>query len=225
MTFYPDMPDPHKDQPIYTMGEALDEAQAAMVMIHGRGASAQDILTLASELAVPSFCYLAPQAAGHVWYPNRFVEPVVTNEPWLSSALDLIDKLFERLQEQGMPTERTILLGFSQGACLALEYAARNPRRYGGLVGLSGGLIGADSELRDYEGDLAGTPVFLGCSDIDPHIPEKRVRHTADIMTRSGGKVTTRIYPGMGHTVNQDELDFVRSMMERILEVEKGNAD
>ena len=203
----------HQGQPVLAAGVPLDQARTALLMVHGRGASAQDILSLTAEVEGPGFAYLAPQAAGGAWYPYSFLEPVDRNEPWLSSALSQLDRLVNHIEESGIPLQHIILLGFSQGACLALEYAARNPRRYGGIVGLSGGLIGAQIETSRYQGRLEGTPVFLGCSNVDPHIPEERVQQTAQILERLGGEVTTRIYPGMGHTVNQDELDFVQTMM------------
>jgi predicted esterase len=204
---------PHQDQPVLIAGKPLDKARAAMVMIHGRGATAESILSLADELAHPEFAYLAPQAAANTWYPNRFLAPIASNEPYLSSALAMINEVLERLSEAGIPPEQAILLGFSQGACLALEFAARHARRYGGVAGLSGGLIGPDETPRDYPGSLADTPVFLGCSDADFHIPKERVLHSADVLQRLGGEVTSRLYPNMGHTINQDELDAVRHMM------------
>ena len=207
----------HQDQPVLTAGKPLDKARAAMVMIHGRGATAESMLSLADELAHPDFAYLAPQAAGDTWYPNRFLAPIASNEPYLSSALAMINEVLERLSEAGIPPEQAILLGFSQGACLALEFAARHARRYGGVAGLSGGLIGPDETPRDYPGSLADTPVFLGCSDVDFHIPKERVLHSADVFRGLGGEVTARLYPNMGHTVNQDELDAVRTMMVSIV--------
>jgi predicted esterase len=182
-------------------------------MVHGRGADAQDILSLAPQLARPGFAYLAPEAAGNTWYPNSFLAPIASNEPYLSSALALLDTLVAQVVAAGIPLERTMLLGFSQGACLTLEYAARHAQRYGGVVGWTGGLIGPDDTPRDYAGSLAGTPVFLGCSDADFHIPKPRVDLTAAVLQQLGGAVTKRIYPNMGHTVNQDEVDFVREMM------------
>jgi predicted esterase len=186
-----------------------------MILIHGRGASARDIMTVAAEVAEPGFAFLAPEAAGGSWYPNRFMEPLESNEPWLSSALETVGRVLALAEEQ-LPLEYVILLGFSQGACLALEYAARNARRYGGLIGLSGGLIGPDDTPRDYPGSLDGTPVFLGCSDVDPHIPARRVLEMAKVLEALGAKVTTRLYPGMGHEVNADELDHVRRMMAAV---------
>lgn len=205
--------DPHRGQPLLTAGEPLGQARAVMVMLHGRGASAADILSFAGELAHPGFAYLAPQAAGNAWYPNSFLAPISSNEPHLSSALNVIDGLLTRIAEAGVPLEHVMVLGFSQGACLTLEYVARHARRYGGVVGWSGGLIGPDGTPRDYPGSLEGAPVFLGCSNIDPHVPLARVEHTADTLRRMGGDVTARIYPGMDHTVNQDEIAFVREMM------------
>lgn len=184
-----------------------------MVMVHGRGATADSILTLADALNQDGFAYLAPQAAGGTWYPNSFLAPITSNEPWLSSALAAVANVCDRVTASGLPPERTILLGFSQGACLVLEFAARHARRYGGVAGLSGGLIGPDGTPRDYPGSLGGTPVFLGCSDADSHIPKARVLHTAAVLRKLGGTVTDRLYPGMGHTVNEDELEFVRGMM------------
>ena len=192
----------HRGQPVHTRGSALHTARVAMVMVHGRGARASDILSLVDELEAPGVAYLAPQAAGDAWYPNRFIEPVASNEPWLSSALAAVADTFAQVAAAGITAERTLLLGFSQGACLALEFAARNPRFYGGVIALSGALIENGDKPRDYSGSLAGTPVFLGCSDFDPHIPEGRLQRTADLLAKLDGEVTMRIYPGMGHTVN-----------------------
>jgi phospholipase/carboxylesterase len=208
---------PHQGQPIRITGESLDRARAAMLMVHGRGARAEDILSLAGDLAVPGFAYLAPQAAENTWYPNRFLAPLASNEPWLSSALAFVGEVCIRITNSGIPPERTILLGFSQGACLALEYAARNARRYGGVVGLSGALIGPDEARRDYAGSLAGTPVFLGCSDVDFHVPKERVLAAAEALGRLGGDLTVRLYSNMEHTTNRDEIDFVRSMMQALV--------
>jgi phospholipase/carboxylesterase len=204
---------PHSGQPIRSAGEPLHIAKAALLMVHGRGAHAQDILSLTTHFTQPGFAYLAPQAADFSWYPNRFMAPIQSNQPWLSSALAFLDHVLSRIAAAGIPPERTLLLGFSQGACLALEYAARNARRFGGLAGLSGALIGPDEIHRDYRGSLAGTPVFLGCSDVDFHIPQERVQHAAQILQSLGGEMTVRLYPNMGHTINQDELDFVNRMM------------
>ena len=208
--------DPHHGQPVRMAGEPLDSAQAAMLMVHGRGARAEDILTLADELNQPGFAYVAPQAAGNTWYPNRFLVPLEQNEPWLSSALAFVGDTLPQIIKAGIPPERIILLGFSQGACLALEFAARHVRRYGAVVGLSGALIGPDDTPRDYPGSLEGTPIFLGCSDVDFHVPKERVDQTAEVLRRLGGDVTERLYPNLDHTVNQDEIDFVRGMMKTL---------
>jgi predicted esterase len=207
---------PHQGKAVFTTGAALQEAQGAMLMIHGRGASAQDILSLANEFEQPGFAFLAPQAAGNTWYPNRFMAPIEQNEPWLSSALSVIGDLFSFVTDSGLPAERIMLLGFSQGACLALEYAARNVRRYGAVVGLSGALIGPEDATRNYGGSLGGTPVFLGCSDVDPHIPRARVAQAARQLKELGGEVTERIYPNLGHAVNRDEIEFVQSMLQAL---------
>jgi predicted esterase len=188
-----------------------------MLMLHGRGARAEDILSIADQLAQPGFAYFAPQAAENSWYPNRFLAHLADNEPWLSSALAFADDALTQIAKAGIPPERTMLLGFSQGACLTLEFTARNARRYGGVVGLSGALIGPDEMPRDYPGSLAGTPVFLGCSDVDFHVSNERVQDASRVLQHLGGSVTVRLYPNMEHTVNQDEIDFVRIMMRTLI--------
>src|SRR6266508_6107679 len=188
-----------------------------MLMMHGRGASAVDILSLSDQFDQSGFAYLAPQAAENTWYPARFLAPVEDNEPWLSSALAFVGDVFAEIIKAGIPSERVMLMGFSQGACLTLEYAARNAQRYGGIVGLSGALMGPDDTPRDYKGSLAGTPVYLGCSDVDFHVPKERVDQTAGVLRKLGGQVTERLYPNLDHSVNQDEIDFVRSMMQLLI--------
>ncbi|HUQ48883.1 MAG TPA: dienelactone hydrolase family protein [Gemmatimonadaceae bacterium] len=207
---------PHQGQPVYTAGVALETAKAAMVMIHGRGGTAESILALIDAIGTPGFAYLAPQASGNTWYPNSFLAPIPANEPGISSGLQLIDEIVASLESAGIEANRIMLLGFSQGACLTLEYAARHARRYGGVCGLSGGVIGPDETPRDYAGTFAGTPVFLGCSDVDAHIPKKRVEETAAILKRMKAEVTMRIYPGMGHLVNEDEIAEVKRMMTAV---------
>ncbi|MFN8675347.1 MAG: dienelactone hydrolase family protein [Thermomicrobiales bacterium] len=207
------MSDPHGQAQLYAAGAALDEASSAIIAIHGRGADAADIINLAGEVAPPGVVILAPNAVGQTWYPYRFIEPIERNEPYLTSALSLLDRLFARLAESDIPADRVALLGFSQGACLALEYAARNAQRFGAVVGYSGGLIGPMGATFAYPGSMDGTPVFIGCSDVDAHIPVARVEETARVMTELGAAVDLRIYPGMGHTVNQDEIQAGRALL------------
>jgi len=209
--------DPHQGQPVRTGGTPLGHAQAAMVMIHGRGARAEDILSLSDQLALPGFAYLAPQAAGDTWYPRRFLEPLASNEPWLGSALGLIGRVLAQIAQAGIPPERTGLLGFSQGACLTLEFVARHARRYAAVVGLSGALIGPLDLPRSYAGSLAGTPVFLGCSDTDRHVPKESVLGTAEVLRSLGGEVSVRLYPQMDHTVNSDEIEAVRTLVQPLV--------
>lgn len=198
--------DPHGDQPVVEGGVDLDDAQAAVVCVHGRGALARDMLDLAGQFDVPGVAYLAPQAAARTWYPNPFTAPMETNQPGLKSGLGRIDDLVDRAAD-AVGREQVVVLGFSQGACLASEYVARNATPYGGLVVFSGGLIGPPGTPRDYGGDLDGTPVFLGCDDDDPHIAIDRVHETADVLDHLGGDVDERIYDGIGHGVVPDELD------------------
>ena len=207
---------PHQGQRVATAGATLAEAQAAMVMVHGRGATAESILTLVPALARPQFAYLAPQAGGNTWYPYGFMSPISQNEPGISSGLQAIRDVLQQITAAGITPERTVLLGFSQGACLMLEFAARHARRYGGIAGLSGGLIGPDGTPRDYAGSLDGTPVFLGCSDVDAHIPQQRVELTARVLQALGGAVTMQLYPGMGHLVNDDEIVQVQAIMDGV---------
>jgi phospholipase/carboxylesterase len=204
---------PHNGQPVAQSGVAIDRARSAMVLVHGRGDSAPGILQLADVLSVPGMAYLAPQAGGNTWYPNRFLAPIATNEPWLSSALEGLGNLLEQIEAAGVSPARTVLLGFSQGGCLALEFAARHPRRYGALVGLSGGLIGPPGTIWPRAGSLEGTPVFLGCSDVDAHIPASRVMESAEVLRSIGGDVNAVLYPGMDHTVSQAEVEEVRRLI------------
>ena len=206
----------HHGQPILHAGAPLAQAHAAMIMIHGRGATAESILLLAEEFKQSGFAYLAPQANEGTWYPNRFLAPTASNEPWLSSALAVVGDLIAQVHKAGIPAKRLMLLGFSQGACLALEYAARHAQHYGGVIGLSGGLIGADNEPRRDKGNFSGTPIFLGCSDVDFHIPKERVEHAAETLKALGAEVTMRLYRNMEHTVNHDEVKFIRDMMARV---------
>jgi phospholipase/carboxylesterase len=195
-------------------GAPIGAARAAMVLVHGRGASAEGMLGLADAFDTRDVAYVAPQAHSGSWYPHSFMAPISQNEPYLSDALKTLSRVVGDLERQGVPSERIVLLGFSQGACLALEFAARNARRYCGVVGLSGGLIGPESTVRNYAGSLAGTPVFLGCSDVDSHIPVTRVEESTEVLRKLGGSVTEKIYSGMGHTIVQDEVDHVRTILE-----------
>jgi predicted esterase len=205
--------DPHATQPVLRRGPATAQPRIAVILVHGRGDSASGILGLADEFDVPDAIWLAPQAAGHSWYPHTFLAPIDQNEPGLSSGLRVIDSLTHALTSEGIPAERVVLMGFSQGACLAQEYAARHARRYHAIVGLSGGLIGPPGTPRDYPGSFDGTPVFLGCSDMDPHIPVERVHESADVFARMGAAVDKRVYPRMGHTVNVDEIQAVGALL------------
>jgi predicted esterase len=210
--------DPHGGQPIVSAGEQLATAHAAMVMAHGRGATAEDILTLVPEFgANAGWAFLAPQAAEYTWYPYRFLEPTARNEPWLSSALNRLAYVVGQVRAAGIAAEHIVLLGFSQGACLSLEYAARHAQRYGGIVGLSGGLIGPEETPRNYAGSFDHTPVFLGCSDVDFHIPKERVVETAGVFRRMSADVTMRLYPNMDHTVNEDEIAAVKALMQNVI--------
>jgi len=208
----------HQDQPLRTGGASLSDAQVALVLLHGRGASAQGMLRLADALDVSDIAYLAPQAAMRSWYPQSFMAPREQNEPELTSALQVVTDVLDRAADAGISPDRIVLLGFSQGACLATTYAAQTPQRYGGIVGLSGGLIGPEGTTFEYDGSLDGTPVFLGCSDEDPYIPESRVRETTDVLQALDADVTTRLYEGLGHTTNEDELQHVRSLLRRCVD-------
>ena len=209
--------DPHADQPVERAGVPLEDADAAVVLAHGRGARASGMLGLANEIDQPSVAYLAPQAQRGTWYPQAFTAPTESNEPHLSSALAKLDSVLETVESGGVPLERTVLLGFSQGACLSTEFAARNARRYGGVVAFSGGLIGPDDTPRDYDGSMEATPVFFGCGDRDPHIPVERVHESADAFRDLDADVTERIYEGVGHTVLEDEFAYVRDLLADVV--------
>jgi phospholipase/carboxylesterase len=199
---------------LFTAGAPLARARAAAVLVHGRGGSADDMLLFGDEFGLDDVAYVAPQAANNTWYPYSFLAPLRQNEPYLTQALARIEAAFAHLAREGFASERVALIGFSQGGCLALEYAARNAKRYGAVAGLSAGLIGPEGTPRTYAGSLADTPVFLGCSDVDGHIPLERVHESRDVFTALGGQVTERIYPGMGHTVNADEVAHVTAMLQ-----------
>ncbi len=209
---------PHSGRRIARAGASLDEAAAAMILIHGRGAGSADILGLSDAFARPDVAYFAPEAAGNVWYPQRFVMPLWMNQPDLDSAISVIAALADAIAAGGVPHERIVLAGFSQGACLALEVAARHPRRWGGVVALSGGLIGEPDDVTRHEGSLEGTPAILCCSDDDAHIPLPRVIASAEMMDRMGAEVVARIIPGMGHTVTMEEVALVRDLLRTLVE-------
>ncbi|QLG27664.1 dienelactone hydrolase family protein [Halorarum halophilum] len=203
---------PHADQQVVTAGADLADARAAVVMVHGRGATARSILGMASEFGTDHVAYLAPQAANHTWYPHSFLEETEKNQPHLDSALEFLGETVKRAAD-AVGHDRVALLGFSQGACLSSEWVARNARRYGGVVAFSGGLVGPEGTPREYEGDLDGTPAFLGCSDVDPHIPLERVHETRDVFEDLGAEVDERIYEGMGHGVNEEELAAAKGIV------------
>lgn len=205
--------DPHAGLPVTAVGEPLAEARAAVILVHGRGGTAAGILGLARELDHPGVAWLAPQAAGNTWYPNSFLAPLASNQPHLDSALAAVARLVDRVAGQGPGAERLALIGFSQGACLALETAIRRGQRLGAVAGLTGGLIGPPGTARNYPGSLAGTPVFLGSGDPDPHVPWSRVEETAEVFERLGARVDARRYPGLPHTINQDELRRVDELL------------
>ena len=209
--------DPHRDQPVLTTGAPLADARGAMIMLHGRGAGAADIVGLAQVIERAGLANLAPDAAGRVWYPQRFMSPIVQNEPYLTSALAVVAHLVGHVAAGGIPMERIAILGFSQGACLGLEFVARNPRRYGAVLALSGGLIGDRVDAAKYTGSLAGTPVFAGVSDVDPHIPLSRVEESMAVMRALGGEVMQRVYPGAPHTIVADEIAIVQRLVDGMI--------
>ena len=215
---------PHAGQPVVRAGADARQARAAMIMIHGRSAAPANILDLVPVLKRPEFLYVAPAASGGTWYPNSFLAARARNEPGISSGLFVIESLVTELIAQGFSPERIMLLGFSQGACLSSEFAIRHPRRYGGVMVLSGGLIGEPGTTWDdvTTTALAGTPVFLGCSDVDFHIPAERVLETEAVFRRLGADVTRKLYPGMGHTVIGDEIEHVQRVMGAVIEKPNG---
>lgn len=194
-------------------GRKLGEAEKVLVMLHGRGANAEDILSLATYLNVKEFTLLAPQATGNTWYPNSFLAPPYTNEPWLSSAISLIEDITDDITETGVKEENIYFLGFSQGACLTLEFVTRNAKKYGGVVAFTGGLIGDKIYEQNYNGDFQSTPVFIGTSDPDPHVPVQRVTDSVAVLKRMNAQVTEKIYKNMGHTINEDEIETVNNVI------------
>jgi len=206
----------HQGQPVLTAGVPLEKAKAAMIMMHGRGADARSILSLSHEFTAADVAYFAPQANGGQWYPYRFMEPIQQNQPYLDSALRAVHDVMTHITTHGLNADTIMLIGFSQGACLTLEYAVRHAQRYGGVFGLSGGLIGEPGTQWEYPGTLDRTPVFLGCDPQDFHIPEARIHESAAVFERYGAHVTKRLYPNMGHTINQDEIAFVNEVVSAL---------
>jgi len=207
----------HRIESTLAAGASPKDAKAAVILIHGRGATPESMLPLAEAFGRTDIFYLAPRATQNTWYPNSFLAPIEMNGPWLSSALSLIGALVDRLATDGFSSDRVGIVGFSQGACLTSEFIARNARRYGMAGVLTGGLIGPPGTPRDYSGSLEGTPVFLGSSDIDPHVPLERVKETTAVLTKLGADVDERIYPRMGHTVNDDEVKAVSTLLEEMV--------
>jgi len=194
-------------------GKQTGEATKALVMLHGRGGSAEDILGLAQYLPVNDFALFAPQATNNTWYPYSFLAAPKENEPWLSGALKVVGEVVADIEASGIKKENIYFLGFSQGACLTLEYVTRNANKYGGVVAFTGGLIGDQIYLDNYTGDFAGTPVFIGTSDPDLHVPVARVLASTAILTDMHAQVTQKIYKNMGHTISQDEIDQVSELI------------
>ncbi|MGD0768769.1 MAG: dienelactone hydrolase family protein [Tepidisphaeraceae bacterium] len=212
-----DESDPHGKQRMFTAGPAPEKAAGIILLLHGRGDSAENILSLREAIGADEFAAIAPQAAGYTWYPNSFLAALDSNQPYLDSALKRIDSIVIDLLGRGIASDRIALLGFSQGACLTCEYTARHPRRFGAIMGLTGGLIGPPGTARNYRGSLAGTPVFLGTSDPDPHVPYARVKETEAVLRQMGAEVEVRRYAGMPHTINEDELNICRQMLQRMI--------
>jgi phospholipase/carboxylesterase len=209
--------DPHRDQPVRAQGAPLAQAAAAIVLLHGRGASAEDILGLAGEMYDERIAYLAPQAAGHQWYPYSFMAPIAENEPWLSSALAKVAAVVKLAVDGGIPLERIFVCGFSQGACLSTEFIARNPARYGGLVAFTGGLIGPPDADLHHAGNLTGMPALFSSGDPDPHVPWSRVLASAKEFSAMGAEVETQRYPGRPHTVLPQEIKAARELIFKSL--------
>lgn len=191
---------------IRTAGKKLEEAEKALVMLHGRGAAAEDILSLAAHLAVTDFALLAPQATNYTWYPYSFLVPPGQNEPWLSSALEILDDLVNDIRKAGIDSRNIYFTGFSQGACLTLEFVARHAAKWGGVAAFTGGLIGDKLYTENYDGNFNGTPMFIGTSDPDPHVPVQRVNETTRLLRSMNAAVTEKIYPNLGHTISEDEV-------------------
>jgi len=207
-------PDPHAGQPPLVDGMPLHQAAFALVLVHGRGGSADGMLPIARAAGATDAALIAPRAAGGTWYPNRFLDPMASNEPFLTSALAAVHREVSNVIAAGIPSDRIVLVGFSQGACLSLEYAARHATRFGGVAALAGALIGDDIDERHDNGNFAGTPILLACGDTDNHIPEPRVRASATMLAAQGAIIDLRIYPGIEHTVVGDQIDALRAMID-----------
>jgi predicted esterase len=210
--------DPHADQPVATAGLPPAQTGRAVVMIHGRNASPRNILELVPRLNRPAFSYLAPAAANNTWYPFSFLEQTAKNEPYLTSAIRRLNRLVAEISSAGVSKDRIVLLGFSQGACLAAEFAYRHPERVGGVVVFSGGLIGPPGSDWQSTHSLQGMPIFLGSSDVDAHVPQWRVDETAEVFRRMSAEVTERIYPGMGHVISDDEISQAQALLDAVVE-------
>ena len=202
----------HKEN-IKSAGKPVAEANKALVMIHGRGGSAEDILSLASHLKVKDFALLAPQATNNTWYPQSFLAEPSQNEPGLSSALELLAEIEADLVEEGISPENIFFLGFSQGACLSLEYVTRNAKKYGGVVAFTGGLIGDKVYNENYKGNFEKTPIFIGTSDPDPHVPIERVNETVEVLQKMEAESVLKVYRDMGHTISQDEIRLANELV------------
>jgi predicted esterase len=207
---------PHEGQPVLQAGKPLGEAPAVVIMVHGRNAGPENILDLAPRLARPGVTYLAPAAATRTWYPYSFMADVASNEPGISSGIAVLASLVARAEAAGVPRDHIVVLGFSQGACLATEFAVRHASRFGGVVAYSGGVIGPPGTTWDESGRFDGTPIFFGCSDVDSHVPASRVVESAELCARMGAAVTKRIYPGMGHLINDDEIAWTQGLLDSI---------
>ena len=203
------------NEPVATAGQPLDQAKKALIMLHGRGDRAESFIRLAQELNTSDFAFLAPQAIQNTWYPHSFLKPLEQNEPQLSLSLSGVHELIDNLQGLHFGYEDIYFLGFSQGACLSLEYTARNARRYGGIIAFTGGLLGDTVDVSNYEGDFDGTPIFIGSSDHDPHVPEERIDESEVILKQMGASVTKKIYPGLGHTINDDEITHANNILRQ----------
>ena len=207
----------HEDQPLLLQGPELRDAAGVLILLHGRGSSARDIMTLAAQFQHEGLAFAAPQADGKSWFPYSFLVSIKQNQPGVPSAMTVIKSLVMEADLLGVPQKKVMILGFSQGACLALEFAARNPARYGAVFALSGGLLGPPGTTWESEESLSGTPVFIGCSDVDPHVPRSRVAESGEALTRLGADVTLTLYPGMGHTISGEELEHVNEMITTVM--------